>query len=118
MRRGGSRVDVRAGVRRGRQDRYPAQDLRAVGRAAVPGRLRRNLRVLHARADRARLAARWGVLLFLPAYGDIFGFFKPGQIEDVVSGEISGIKITDGFLFAVSVYLAIRSVMALLPLGL
>jgi Family of unknown function (DUF6326) len=52
------------------------------------------------------------------AYGDIFGFFKPGQIEDIVSGEISGIDITDGFLFAVSVYVAIASVMIFLTLVL
>ena len=45
---------------------------------------------------RLKISALWVVLLFLYAYGDIFGFFKPGQIEDVVSGEISGIDITEG----------------------
>jgi hypothetical protein len=44
-------------------------------------------------------SALWVSLLFLYAYGDIFGFFKPGQIEDVIEGEISGIEITEGFLF-------------------
>jgi hypothetical protein len=39
---------------------------------------------------RLKISALWVVLLFLYAYGDIFGFFKPGQIEDIVSGEISG----------------------------
>ena len=58
------------------------------------------------------------MLLFLYAYGDIFGFFKPGQIEDVVSGEISGIDITESFLFAVSVYVAVASVMIFLTLVL
>jgi uncharacterized protein DUF6326 len=67
---------------------------------------------------RLKISALWVVLLFLYAYGDIFGFFKPGQIEDVVSGEISGIEITDGFLFAVSVYVAIASVMVFLTLVL
>ena len=60
----------------------------------------------------------WIVLLFLYAYGDIFGFFKPGRIEEIVSGEISGIDITEGFLFAVSVYIAIASVMVFLTLVL
>jgi hypothetical protein len=60
-----------------------------VGRAAVPVRLRRHLRLLQA-----------------------------GQIEDIVSGEISGIDITEGFLFAVSVYVAIASVMIFLTLVL
>jgi len=67
---------------------------------------------------RLKISALWVVLLFLYAYGDLFGFFKPGQIQDVVSGEISGIEITDGFLFAVSVYVAIASVMIFLTLVL
>lgn len=67
---------------------------------------------------RLKISALWVVLLFLYAYGDIFGFFKPGQIQDVVSGEVSGIGITEGFLFAVSVYVAIASVMIFLTLVL
>ena len=67
---------------------------------------------------RLKISALWVVLLFLYAYGDIFGFFKPGQIDDVVSGNISGIDITEGFLFAVSVYVAIASVMIFLTLVL
>jgi hypothetical protein len=47
-----------------------------------------------------------------------FGFFKPGQIRDIVSGEVSGIDITEGFLFAVSFYVAIASVMIFLTLVL
>jgi hypothetical protein len=67
---------------------------------------------------RLKISALWVVLLFLYAYGDIFGFFKPGRIEEIVSGEISGIDITEGFLFAVSVYIAIASVMIFLTLVL
>ena len=67
---------------------------------------------------RLKISALWVVLLFLYAYGDIFGFFKPGQIEDIVSGEISGIDITEGFLFAVSVYVATAGVMIFLTLVL
>jgi Family of unknown function (DUF6326) len=67
---------------------------------------------------RIKLSALWVSLLFLYAYGDIFGFLKPGQIEDVVSGEVSGIEITEAFLLAVSVYIAIASVMVFLTLVL
>jgi hypothetical protein len=67
---------------------------------------------------RLKISAPWIVLLFLYAYGDIFGFFKPGQIRDIVSGEVSGIDITEGFLFAVSFYVAIASVMIFLTLVL
>jgi Family of unknown function (DUF6326) len=67
---------------------------------------------------RLKISALWIAMLFLFAYGDIFGFFKPGQIEEVMSGEISGIEITQGFLLAVSVYIAIASVMIFLSLVL
>jgi uncharacterized protein DUF6326 len=65
---------------------------------------------------RLKISALWIAMLFLFAYGDIFGFFKPGQIEEVMSGEISGIEITQGFLLAVSVYIAIASAMIFLSL--
>ncbi len=67
---------------------------------------------------RPKISALWVAILVLFAYGDIFGFFKPGQIEEVMSGEISGIEITQGFLFAISVYIAIASVMIFLTLVL
>jgi hypothetical protein len=67
---------------------------------------------------RHKISALWIAVLFLFAYGDIFGFFQPGQIEEVVAGEISGIKITQIFLFAASVYIAIASLMVFLSLVL
>ena len=67
---------------------------------------------------RLKISALWIGMLFLFAYGDIFGFFRPGQIEEVVSGEISGIEITQAFLVAVSVYIAVASVMIFLSLVL
>lgn len=67
---------------------------------------------------RLKISALWIAMLFLFAYGDIFGFFKHGQIEEIVSGEISGVEITQGFLFAVSVYVAIASAMIFVSLVL
>jgi Family of unknown function (DUF6326) len=67
---------------------------------------------------RLKMSALWIATLFLFAYGDIFGFFKPGQIQQVISGEISGIKITQVFLLGASVYIAIASVMVFLSLVL
>jgi hypothetical protein len=67
---------------------------------------------------RLKICALWIAMLFLFAYGDIFGFFAPGQIEEVIGGEISGIEITQVFLFAVSLYIAIASVMVFLSLVL
>ena len=67
---------------------------------------------------RLKISALWVAMLLLFAYGDIFGFFAPGQIEEVMGGEISGIEITQVFLFAVSVYIAIGCVMVFLSLVL
>jgi Family of unknown function (DUF6326) len=67
---------------------------------------------------RLKISALWVATLFVFAYGDIFGFFKKGQIEDVIGGEAGGINITQVFLFAVSVYVAIASVMVFLSLVL
>jgi hypothetical protein len=67
---------------------------------------------------RLKMSALWIAMLFLFAYGDIFGFFKPGQIQQVISGEISGIKITQVFLFGASIYIAIASLMVFLSLVL
>jgi hypothetical protein len=60
---------------------------------------------------RCKIAALWIAMLFLFAYGDIFGFFSPGQIQEVMAGEISGMAITQVLLFAVSLYVAVASVM-------
>ena len=65
---------------------------------------------------RLRISALWVAMLLLFAYGDIFGFFAPGQIEEVMGGEISGIEITQVFLIAVSVYIAIACAMVALSL--
>ena len=67
---------------------------------------------------RLKMSALWIAMLFLFAYGDIFGFFKPEQIGEVISGQVSGIKITQVFLLGASVYIAIASVMVFLSLVL
>jgi hypothetical protein len=67
---------------------------------------------------RLKISALWVTMLFLFAYGDIFGFLAPGRIDEIVAGEISGIEITEGFLLAVSVYIAIASAMVFLTLVL
>jgi hypothetical protein len=67
---------------------------------------------------RSKISALWIAVLFLFAYGDIFGFFQTGQIEEVIAGEISEIEITQIFLFAASAYIAIASVMVFLSLVL
>lgn len=67
---------------------------------------------------RLKISALWVTTLFLFAYGDIFAFFVRGRIEDVIKGEVSGIEITQTFLFAVSAYIAIASAMVYLTMVL
>jgi len=65
---------------------------------------------------RHKISALWVAMLFLFAYGDIFGSFVPGHIDDIRGGKISGIEITQTFLLAASVYVAIASLMIFLTL--
>ena len=65
-----------------------------------------------------KLSALWAATLFLYAYGDIFGFFRPDVIESVKAGEIAGFQINQVFLLAVSIYILIPSAMVFLTLVL
>lgn len=47
-----------------------------------------------------KLAALWATLMFLYTYGDILGFYTPGNLEQLISGEIEGIQLTEGLLIA------------------
>jgi cell division protein FtsB len=67
---------------------------------------------------RLKITSLWIAMLFLFAYGDIFGFFAPGRIEEIQGGWISGMEITQTFLLAVSAYIAIASAMVFLTLVL
>jgi hypothetical protein len=39
---------------------------------------------------RCKIAALWIAMLFLFAYGDIFGFFSPGQLQEVMAASSRG----------------------------
>jgi hypothetical protein len=65
-----------------------------------------------------KLSALWAALMFLYAYGDIFAYFRPGFIEDVMAGEVFSFEINQVFLLAISIYVAIPAVMVFLTLML
>ena len=67
---------------------------------------------------RIKLSALWITLMLFYIYADILGFYTPGVIEKVVSGEIEGVQITDGFLLSMAIWMAIPSVMVVLSLTL
>ena len=65
-----------------------------------------------------KLSAIWVTLMLFYIYADILGFYTPGTIEQVVSGDIGGVQITDGFLFVMAIWMAVPSVMVFLSLAL
>jgi hypothetical protein len=67
---------------------------------------------------KTKLSALWVTLMLFYIYADILGFYSPVTIEKLVSGEIGGIQITEGFLFVMAIWMAIPSVMVFLSLAL
>jgi hypothetical protein len=65
-----------------------------------------------------KLAALWTATMFLFAYGDIYTVYRAEKVREILGGEIAGIEVTQAFLIAASVYVAIPSVMVFLSLVL
>ena len=65
-----------------------------------------------------KLSALWIALMFLYTYADILGFYAPGNIEELISGEIAGIQMTQELLLGSTILMAIPSVMVFLSLAL
>jgi hypothetical protein len=65
-----------------------------------------------------KLSALWVVLMFCYTYADILGFYAPGNIEELMAGEIAGIPMTQGVLLGSAVLMAIPSAMVFLSLAL
>lgn len=65
-----------------------------------------------------KLSAIWVTLMLFYIYADILGFYTPGTIEQVVSEEIGGVQITEGFLLVMAIWMAVPSVMVFLSLAL
>jgi hypothetical protein len=61
-----------------------------------------------------RLSAAWASLMFLYAYGDVFAYFRPGFIEDVIDRKAADFDIDQLFLLAISIYVAIPALMVVL----
>ena len=65
-----------------------------------------------------KLSALWVTLMLFYIYADIMGFYTPGIIEKVMSGEVGPIQITEVFLFVMAIWMAVPSVMVFLSLTL
>jgi hypothetical protein len=65
-----------------------------------------------------KLSALWVAVTLCYLYGDVFGFFEPGIIEEIIAGAPRGIQITQVTLLAMAISMAIPSVMVFLSLTL
>lgn len=67
---------------------------------------------------KVKLSALWIVLMFYYTYADILGFYAPGNIAELMSGEIAGIQLTQEMLLSSTLLMAVPSVMVFLSLSL
>jgi hypothetical protein len=65
-----------------------------------------------------KLSALWATVMFIYLYVDVFGFFKPGIIEDVIAGKVWKFQITQVWLLGVIILMTIPSLMVFLSLVL
>lgn len=54
---------------------------------------------------------------FCYTYADILGFYAPGNLEELISGEIAGIQMTQAMLFGSAILMVVPSIMVFLSLS-
>ena len=64
---------------------------------------------------RAKLAAAWTSFMFLYVYVDIFAFYKPGVVEDILAGVVWEFDITPTWAITALSLLAVPSLADHLP---
>lgn len=63
---------------------------------------------------KTKLAILWVALVLCYAYADIISFFQPGTLEELLTGEIAGIEMNQGFLFSMSILMSVSILMTVL----
>ncbi|MFW9996977.1 MAG: DUF6326 family protein [Candidatus Odinarchaeota archaeon] len=63
-----------------------------------------------------KLSALWVAVMFCYSYADVLGFYKPGNIAELITGEIAGVQITPEFLVFSALLMAGPTVMVFLSL--
>jgi hypothetical protein len=64
------------------------------------------------------LSALWAAAMFCYLYADVLGFFVPGSIAEIITGEIAGIPIDNLFLAASALFMVPPILMIFLSLAL
>ena len=67
---------------------------------------------------KTKLSALWIALMFCYTYADILGFYAPGNLEELLSGEIAGIQMTQGLLLGSAILMLVPSTMVFMSLVL
>jgi hypothetical protein len=67
---------------------------------------------------RAKLAAAWTSFMFLYAYVDILGFYKPGVVDDILDGKVWEFDVTPTWATTALTLLAIPILMIALSMTL
>ena len=65
-----------------------------------------------------KLSALWASLIFFFIYGDIFYFYKAGQLESVMAGNVGPFQATQYTLVGLSLFMAVPFIMVFLSLVL
>jgi hypothetical protein len=65
-----------------------------------------------------KLAALWGSLVLIYLYADLFGFYVPGHIADLMEGKLAGFQITQVLLLGFMILMTLPSLMVFLSLAL
>jgi hypothetical protein len=60
---------------------------------------------------RIKISALWTSMLFVFAYVDIFGLYRPDNRSDLDAGELGGFTIDQAFLLGTTIYILIPSLM-------
>lgn len=67
---------------------------------------------------KAKLSSLWIATMFLYLYVDIFGFYKPGTIDDILAGKVWEFEITQGWALGALLLMTVPSLMVFLSLAL
>jgi len=67
---------------------------------------------------RVKIAALWASMLFVFVYVDLFSLYRADIRADITAGKISAFTIGQGFLFGVTAYVVVPSLMVFLSLVL
>lgn len=62
-----------------------------------------------------KLAAAWASLMFCYVYGDYFGLYQPGKLDNMLHGRMGPLgEVTQGVLLGTSIMMAIPALMVFL----